>query len=487
MGNYYDLLPTENVPVPIVENRSVGIIGDGEGSMVTPPDQNIANDVVGATINTQTGEIKGSYSFTPTGSMSIGQYTPGISGAIYLSPDGIFGVNSSGTTTFSIDGITGNAVFLGYITATGGYIGGFTIESSYLFAGSGANTAGISPADYPFWAGASYSGRSTAPFNVTSDGSVSCSNITITGGSLTIGSTFSVSNAGVITATSGTIGGWTLSSTTLTSTGVILDSSGGIIVSDGANKIVLLTSSGVGYIAFYASGSLRGLMRGATAGSGGVVIVGGDMVVENNYSYLFQGTGGSNYGSLGADGSNNVLLKCTSANEFFVKSADSANSFIHVSKSGGIYINPDGSTKVEIGGNINMNGNNIDGGSSFYSHGVELKCSGTEILHIGPHSIDMAGTDKTAIVSTSEGYKALYCVESPEVWFFDFCPQGSKEDNQLIDPLFLEATEGDLKFIETTDGDYQVWRRRKGHARKRFEVKTALQFYKNEAFLRLAK
>ena len=90
-------------------------------------------------------------------------------------------------------------------------------------------------------------------------------------------------------------------------------------------------------------------------------------------------------------------------------------------------------------------------------------------------------SSKTAIVPTSKGFNALYCVEAPEVWFFDFCD--TKDD---IDPMFLEVTEGKMKWIKTEDG-YQVWRRRKGHAGHRFGAKTEEEFIANERFLRLAK
>jgi hypothetical protein len=91
------------------------------------------------------------------------------------------------------------------------------------------------------------------------------------------------------------------------------------------------------------------------------------------------------------------------------------------------------------------------------------------------------GNAKEAVVPTSEGHKALYCAEAPEVWFFDFCD--SKEE---IDPMFLEVTEGEMRFIQCDKG-YQVWRRRKGHGHKRFEPRTYEQFIKNEKFLSLAK
>jgi len=120
---------------------------------------------------------------------------------------------------------------------------------------------------------------------------------------------------------------------------------------------------------------------------------------------------------------------------------------------------------------------------SFYNTNFDEKAyiNSNGKFHSSSASIQLNGTDKTAIVSTSQGYNALYCAESPEVWFFDFC-----ETKKKIDPMFLEVTEGEMKFIKCDKG-YQVWRKRKGHANKRFENKTVLQFYKNESFLKLAK
>jgi hypothetical protein len=107
---------------------------------------------------------------------------------------------------------------------------------------------------------------------------------------------------------------------------------------------------------------------------------------------------------------------------------------------------------------------------------------GTGKIYSYSSSINLGGTDKTAIVPTKEGYKALYCAESPEVWFFDFC-----ESKEKIDPTFLEVTVAPYRFIKCEDGGYQVWGKRKGHEDKRFEVKNQEEFEKNEAFLNIPK
>jgi hypothetical protein len=71
----------------------------------------------------------------------------------------------------------------GAITATSGLIGDWAINSAYLAkdTGTDATSAGMSPTDYPFYAGATYANRATAPFRVTNAGAVTMTNGTFTG------------------------------------------------------------------------------------------------------------------------------------------------------------------------------------------------------------------------------------------------------------------------------------------------------------------
>jgi len=92
-------------------------------------------------------------------------------------------------------------------------------------------------------------------------------------------------------------------------------------------------------------------------------------------------------------------------------------------------------------------------------------------------SIKVNGSTKTAIVPTSQGYNALYTLESPEVWFFDFAK--SLDD---IDSMILETTEGESNVIKTDQNEYLVFRRRKGFEDTRFEQKTVQQFDRNNRF-----
>lgn len=87
----------------------------------------------------------------------------------------------------------------GAINADSGTIGGFTIGADYIR--DVANSFGLSSAitggdDVRFWAGDTFANRATAPFRVTESGAATASNLTITGGSLTIGTNASIDSSG---------------------------------------------------------------------------------------------------------------------------------------------------------------------------------------------------------------------------------------------------------------------------------------------------
>ena len=80
-----------------------------------------------------------------------------------------------------------SATITGAITATSGAIGGWTVGTDYIRDTAG--TVGMSSAvtggnDIRFWAG--HATPASAPFKVTEDGEVTCSDITITGGSVDV-------------------------------------------------------------------------------------------------------------------------------------------------------------------------------------------------------------------------------------------------------------------------------------------------------------
>ena len=115
-----------------------------------------------------------------------------------------------------------SATITGTITATAGDIGGWTINSTYLAkdTGTAATSAGLAPSDYPFYAGATYANRASAPFRVTP--------------------------AGALTATAGAMGGWTIGASTLSGGDATLGSSGYLDLGTG-NDIVRLDASNATY------------------------------------------------------------------------------------------------------------------------------------------------------------------------------------------------------------------------------------------------
>jgi hypothetical protein len=83
----------------------------------------------------------------------------------------------------STDGsvVATNASITGTISASAGNIGGFAINATSITAGSGATAVGVAPGSYPFFAGSPTA--SSAPFQVTSAGELTATNVTIVGAS----------------------------------------------------------------------------------------------------------------------------------------------------------------------------------------------------------------------------------------------------------------------------------------------------------------
>jgi len=328
-------LKPETIPEVLFPGQSptnsvfVGGADNPESMPAQPfPSAVVASHLISSMLNSISGKILGGFSFGRSGSIKIGKYVNGVSGEIALSPNGITGLNSSGVVTFAIDATTGNASFLGTIYAAAGSIGGFTINSSYLVAGSGSNTAGISPSDYPFWAGASYSNRGSAPFRITPDGKLVAGNADITG---------------KITATSGVIGGWTITSTTLSGTNILLDSGGLVLVGNTTDYISMLIS-GSPVIAFVIGSSVKGILKATTAGSGGIEVAGGDLVLNNNKSVLIKKDSDSSYGGITVSGGD-LWLFTTSSNKFYLKD-NSNNDLMNIGSGGMIYTKDN---KIQLG------------------------------------------------------------------------------------------------------------------------------------------
>lgn len=186
------------------------------------------------------------------GSAGYAQFNSGIgSTALYLdsrSTDVISIYNSGNSKVFYADS-SGNVTMLGTVTATSGYIGssnqGFTINSTSLTSRTNASSAVLTLDAL----NAMISSGSTTDRIAMQAGQG------IWAGASTINSSppFSVTTAGYMRAVSGIIGGWTIGSTTLTSTNVTLDSSNSRLQVGSSQKVVLdLTGNlGGGRVSFF--------------------------------------------------------------------------------------------------------------------------------------------------------------------------------------------------------------------------------------------
>ena len=141
MSDFYEPETIKDTPYPGIGNggtpNSSGL-SESEQYGVQPatiedvsiPKPVIADALVAPSFDTEQLMILGSYHFGQVGAIQIGLYQAGISGDIKISPNGIVGRNSSGVTTFAIDGTTGNATFAGTIAA------GVVVASNALVVGT---------------------------------------------------------------------------------------------------------------------------------------------------------------------------------------------------------------------------------------------------------------------------------------------------------------------------------------------------------------
>ena len=96
---------------------SGGIYKPAEINEQVIPAKRVAVELIGASLNTKSRKILAEFQFTEMGAIQVGKYQTGVSGDLRISPNGITARNSSGLTTFTIDGDTGDAVFAGTVQA----------------------------------------------------------------------------------------------------------------------------------------------------------------------------------------------------------------------------------------------------------------------------------------------------------------------------------------------------------------------------------
>ena len=185
--------------------------------------------------------------------------------AIYA--NGKFGVTTDGTLYATGVHIEGDGTFKGTITAEAGKIAGYTIDGDTLY-GSQVGMDAESGGHYAFWAGANKDNSSNAPFRVGHDGSLKATSADI---------------EGKITATSGTIGGCSITNGTLQIKNANIDTLSVSKITGGSNSATITFSGSITCDNLSAKGTLR---TGTANGVGFTVNSGGDMVYRNNVGFL---------------------------------------------------------------------------------------------------------------------------------------------------------------------------------------------------------
>ena len=122
-------ITTEPFPAPgdeLVNAGSATVAAGKEDQQLSPattgvnkkfPERVIAHQTISESLNTKEKKILGNYQFGPQGAIQVGKYVSGTSGDIKITPDGVTARNSTGDTTFALDGTTGDATFKGTIEA----------------------------------------------------------------------------------------------------------------------------------------------------------------------------------------------------------------------------------------------------------------------------------------------------------------------------------------------------------------------------------
>jgi len=100
------------------------------------PLKRIALELLSTALNTASRKILQTFDLVQTGGFQIGKYQEGESGDVRITPAGITARDSSGNTTFALDGETGDAVFAGQVRA-GSTIVSNTIVTEEASSGNG--------------------------------------------------------------------------------------------------------------------------------------------------------------------------------------------------------------------------------------------------------------------------------------------------------------------------------------------------------------
>lgn len=125
--NYEELLYTPEKLEDINKDEAdISIKGGTRALTALDADGNLIKEVVNTKLDTQTKQILGDFTFGTAGAIKmLGTGSAGV----WISPTGILGKNTAGTTTFAITANDGSATFRGTVYAEAGVVAGSIVSS----------------------------------------------------------------------------------------------------------------------------------------------------------------------------------------------------------------------------------------------------------------------------------------------------------------------------------------------------------------------
>jgi hypothetical protein len=413
-----------------IKIRYFGIAGNGSLNSAAQP----VTPLEAGMLSLINNEVK----ISTTGSILAGDSA--ISGGrAILNKTGLYVYNTGGTPTTQIianatDGsptlITTNAKIANWMVYSS------KIENT-LDAGTTQYT-GLSPnGTYAFWAGSTVAGgNSSANFSVTPAGAVIARNISVFGGTFSVGSNFGVNSSGVLTATNADITGTIKASagkfTGTVDIGTSTDTSGQLRIQGTGGKIEM----GQG-LSFNGTGSVG--IQG-TASNGSTV----NFYLRASDGYLF-----SQYGSIGnwtigpnsltsGAGSSAVGVSSGGSYAFYAGNATPASAPFYVTSSGALK-----ATNVDLTGSIKATSGKIGSETT----GWNINVSNGNIESYGTPD----GTNK-AILNSLTGEISGAKLSGVNIVGGQFTLQGSETNNKWNVNGFRAG--GSTTFIETTVSGY---------------------------------
>lgn len=348
---------------------------------------------------------------------------------------------SNATISGAITATSGS--FTGTLISSEGTIGGFTLGASSLTA----SNIGMSTGSYGFWAGSNTS--SGAPFRVTNAGALVATNANITGAvTATSGSFKGTVSATSISANSGTVGGFTLSTTGFSGS----TSEGTMLIKRGSSAAIDFPANG-GRLMLASSSSSPNVALTSAGGSGT-----NGLCIADSYGSTGSGASGYSIGIRAVFGSIRVAANSPYLITLKRSSGGSIEIGSNVNIQGGTVVmqsvSLSGATFTGGGGGYHYSNSNcmMNPASGYYAYINDTSSSNRiAVSSAGPSSRNV----KTNIKDLKDDYNVIYKdLQKMKMYEYDYKYEGIKD--YAHDYGFIIDEMEKLSFISKVAKNYSV-------------------------------